>query len=38
MARQPGFYLAMSAQTPFICPGCDSPPCRCDALLYRLDL
>jgi GNAT superfamily N-acetyltransferase len=32
------FYHDSSMKHPFSCPGCESSPCVCSAILYRLDL
>lgn len=38
VGRVAEFFVEMSLQRPFVCPACGGPPCRCDAILYRLDL
>lgn len=32
------FFVEGSFKNPFICPTCGKPPCKCPAILYRLNL
>lgn len=32
------FFIEGSLKNPFICPTCGKPPCKCPAILYRLNL
>lgn len=36
--RVEDFFHDSSLKDPFICPTCGVPPCRCPAILYRIDL
>lgn len=32
------FFYESSLKNPFICPSCGNPPCKCPAILYRLNI